>query len=162
MSATRAAAPVSDSSLIINALIAHLGSDPALLALMPNGVYYELAAKGATRYVVVSLRGGNDVAEFGRRAIEYGDYIVQAIGLSSALPQIDDMRAAAYRIDQLLEDQPFVVAGYEWMTTYRTEPINHVEPDGENRSIRWMHRGGVYHVGFAPTGATGVRKGNRS
>jgi hypothetical protein len=161
MPTLRAAPTVSDSSLIINGLIALLGSDAELLALMPNGVYYELAAKGATRYVTVALRGSHDVAEFGRRAIEYGDYIVKAVGLDARLPAIDDMRAAAYRIDQVLEDQPFVVAGYEWMTTYRTEVINYPEVDGENQSLRWYHRGGVYHVGFAPTGASG-RKGNRS
>jgi hypothetical protein len=154
--------PVSDTSLIANALIAVLASDAALLGVMPNGVYYDLAGKGATRYVIVHLNDAQDVAEFGRRTLERGDYLVKAVGLSIALASPSDMQAAAYRIDQLLEDQPFAVAGYAWSTTHRIQPVHYTEIDGDNQSLRWYHRGGIYHVEFAPTGATGTRKGNRS
>jgi hypothetical protein len=138
-----------DTSQITNGLIATLAADATLLALMPNGVYYDLAPQGATRYVIVSLFEAIDVAEFGRRAIESALYLVKAVALSSALPAMDDIRAAAARIDDLLEDVPFEADGYEWITTYRTEPKRITEPDGENRSTRWFHRGGMYRVQFA-------------
>jgi hypothetical protein len=140
---------MSDTGAIRNALMATLGADAALLNLMPNGVYYDLAAQGATRFVLVSLSTGIDIAEFGRRTIEDAHYLVKAVGLSSALPSPDDVRAAAQRIDELLEDVPFAATGYEWITSHRTEPIDQTEPDGDSRSIRWFHRGGIYRVQFA-------------
>ena len=51
---------MADTSDIAAALIAKLGSDSALLALCPNGVYWDQAPPGATRFVIVSLRHGED------------------------------------------------------------------------------------------------------
>ena len=137
-----------DSSEIDNALVAKLASDSELLAMMPNGIYYGLAAEGSTRFVLVTLETATDIAQFGGRAIEERYYLIEAVGLSSTNPA---MQQAAARIDQLLEDQPLTIDGYDWMTTYRIEPRRApTEPDESNRSLRWFRRGGVYKVAATP------------
>jgi hypothetical protein len=55
----------SDSSDVDNALVAKLGADSTLLALMPNGVYWDEAPQGSTRFVIVSLVDERDTAMFG-------------------------------------------------------------------------------------------------
>lgn len=137
---------VADSSAIENALIARLGADAALLALMPNGVYYGVAPPGSTRYVTVLIDTSADVAAFGKRAQEDTRYRVHAVGLSSDHP---DMRAAAYRIDQLLEDEPIDVDGFVWATLYRVSRIRDADPDPSNPSLTWQYRGGIYRAVFA-------------
>src|SRR4051812_19382441 len=96
----------SDSSDIDNALIAKLGADSALLALMPNGVYYDEAPQGSTRFVIVSLVIEQDEAMFGGRAFEDALYLVKAVSLSTAGGNVKD---AAARIDALLENGTLLV-----------------------------------------------------
>jgi hypothetical protein len=133
-----------DSSDIAGALIAKLGSDLELLALCPNGVYRDQAPPGATRFVIVSLLAGEDTGVFGKRAIEAGIYLVEARMLST-IPGVN-VKAAAARIDVLLEDQPLTVAGFTWMTLHREEPIGLTEIDAADPSIRWFRRGGRYRL----------------
>jgi N-acetylneuraminic acid mutarotase len=135
-----------DSSAIDNALIAKLGADAALLALMPNGVYYGLGPPGATRYVTVTIDQQTDVPAFGGRVQEDTQYRIVASGLSTANP---DCQGAALRIDELLEDQPFAVDQFTFATMYRVRRIRETRPDLTNPSVRWHLRGGVYRVVFA-------------
>jgi len=141
---------MADTSDICNALIAKLGSDTALLALCPNGVYRDQAPPGATRYVIVSLLAGEDIGVFSRRAIEAGVYLVEARMLSTAGGNI---KAAAARIDVLLEDQPLTVAGFAWSTMFREEPIGLTEVDAGDPSLRWFRRGGRYRLEMSLTAA---------
>ena len=136
-----------DSSAIDNALVALLGADSTLLAAMPNGVYLDEAPPGSHRFVIVSVIEAADVPTFDGRALERVLYLVKAVGLSSTSP---DMRAAAARIDALLEDQPLIVEGYEWVDMYRTDRIRMPEVDDLNPALRWYHRGGHYRVTMAP------------
>jgi hypothetical protein len=135
---------MADSSDIASALIAKLGSDTELLALCPNGVYWDQAPPGSTRFVIVSLVSAADLGVFGGRAIEEGIYLVEARMLST-VPGAN-IKAAAARIDVLLEDQPLTVAGYVWSTTHRTEPTRITEVDELDPSIRWFRRGGQYRI----------------
>jgi hypothetical protein len=132
---------VADSSAILNALIAKLGGDTALLALMPNGVYEDIAPPDATRFVIVSLIVEIDVAVFGGRAFEDGLYLVEARARSGSN---GDVRAAASRIDALLEDGTLTVSGYGVM--HREEFIRGIERDDVDASIVWKRRGGRYRV----------------
>jgi hypothetical protein len=141
---------MADTSDIANALIAKLGSDTALLALCPNGVYRDQAPPGATRFVIVSLMAGEDIGVFGRRAIEAGVYLVEARMLSTAGGNI---KAAAARIDVLLEDQPLTVAGFAWSTMHREEPIGFTDVDAGDASLRWFRRGGRYRLEMSHTAA---------
>lgn len=142
-----------DSSAIDNAIIAKLGADATLLALVPNGVYWDEAPQHSPtrpmgRFVVVSLVDEVDEEKFGGRAYEDALYMVKVVMLSSAAGNI---QAAAARVDALLEDQPLTVAGYAWMTMHRESRIRITEVDEVDASIRWQHRGGHYRVMMSVT-----------
>jgi len=132
-----------DSSAIDNALIALLGADSTLLALCPNGVYFAEAPPGSTRHVVVSLADADDVQMFGARALEDALYLIKAVMLSTAG---GDIKAAAARIDALLEQQTLTVSGYGPTTVHRESRERMTEVDDLDASLRWLHRGGFYRV----------------
>jgi hypothetical protein len=128
-------------------VIAKLGSDATLLGMMPNGVYWEEAPPGSTRFVIVSLIDEADEGQFGGRAYEDALYLVKAVALSTANANI---KGAAARIDALLEDGTLTVAGYTHMAMHREGRIRLTEVDDVDPSIRWYHRGGQYRVRVAP------------
>lgn len=138
-----------DSSAIDAALVAHLQADPTLAGLMPDGVYMDLAPPGLKRYVVVSLVIAEDRAAFGRREYEDCLYLVKAVAMSSG--GATSVKEAAAQIDALLEDQPLVAEGYEWMGGFREERVRYLEIDAFDSTIRWQHRGGRYRVQMTPT-----------
>lgn len=133
----------------MNALIAKLGSDAALLVLMPNGVHEELGPEGVTRFVVVSQVVHEDVDGFEERAIEDAEYMVLAKALGG---DTGDAAAAADVIDALLAPQPplppatLVVPGYHLMVITREEFIRAKERDEKDVSMIWKIRGGRYRV----------------
>lgn len=134
-----------DPSAIDDALIAKLQNDPALAALTPDGVYWDLAPHGAKAFVVISLVRQGSESVFGARAIEDAIYAVKAVVLNSA----QDIRAAAARIDALLDDGTLTVAGATLMSVHRAEDdgrIRFTEPDDFDKAIRWQHRGARYRV----------------
>lgn len=135
-----------DSSGIDNALVAKLGADATLLGYCPNGAYWEEAPPGATRFVIVSLVDHVDVAMMTERAFESALYAVKAVMLSTAG---GDIRAAAARIDALLEDGTLTVSGFSLMTMHRESRIRMTEVDDVDPSIRWFHRGGHYRVAMS-------------
>lgn len=135
----------SDSSAIDNALVAKLGADQALLALCPNGAYWDEAPANATAFVIVSLVDELDVDEFGRTAYEDALYAVEVRLKATAT----NAQAAAARIQALLHDQPLVVAGYTWMTLHRESRMRQTEVDAVDPSIRWYRRGGQYRLQMA-------------
>lgn len=139
-----------DSSDIDAALVAKLGADSTLLSYCTNGVYWDEAPQGATKFVIVSLMDEIDEPVFGGRAFEDALYLVEARMLSTAGGNI---KAAAARIDALLDDQPLTmgsppaqVTGYQHMTTYRESRVRMTEIDEVDPSIRWFRRGGHYRV----------------
>jgi hypothetical protein len=142
---------MADTSDIASALIAKLGSDAELLSLCPNGVYWDEAPPGSTRFVIVAFINAIDRGVFGRRAIEEGIYLVEARMLSTV--QGANIKRAAARIDELLEDQPLTVAGYTWSTMHRLEPVRMTEVDEVDPSIRWNRRGGQYFIEMSHTDA---------
>ena len=70
-----------------------------------------------------------------------------------------NIKAAAARIDTLLEDQTIMapgsptvqVHGYTWMTCYRESRVRLTEVDDVDPSIRWFRRGGNYRIQFSVT-----------
>lgn len=135
-----------DSSGIDNAIVALLGADATLLALCPNGAYWDVAPPGATRFVIVSFVEEEDRAMLAGRAFEDGLYLVKAVMLSSAN---GDIRAAAARIDTLLEDATITATGFTAMASFREARIRYTEVDDVDPSIRWFHRGGHYRVAMS-------------
>lgn len=136
-----------DSSDVDNALVAKLGADTALLALMTNGVYWDDAPQGSTKFVVVSLVDEHDEPMFSGRAFEDATYLVKAVGLGAAGAEV---KAAAARIDALLENGTLTVTGYALMTMRREARVRYTEVDDIDSSIRWQHRGGRYQVAVSP------------
>lgn len=137
-----------DSSTIDQAIAAKLLGDSTLQGLLPDGVWFDEAKQGATRFVVVSLIIEADEPAFGGRAFEDALYLVKAVVLASTGVNIAQ---AAARIDALLEDQPLTASGYTWMTVFREERIRTTEVDEFNRDLRWLHRGGRYRVQMSVT-----------
>lgn len=145
-----------DSSDIDNALIAKLGADSALLALEPNGVYWEdEVPPGSTRFVQVSLIEAPDTQMFGGRAFESPLYLVKVVerGMQG---DPKNAKAAAARLDALLDPQPpdppatLTVPGYGVLNIEREARIRITEVDSSNTDIRWRHRGGHYRVMVSP------------
>lgn len=135
-----------DSSDIDTAVIALLQNDATLKTLLPDGIYMDLAAPNLKRFGIVSIVIAEDVAEFGGRAIESVLYLVKAVVLSSSNGNV---KGAAARIDEVLEDVAFAVAGYGFMTMHREERVRYTEVDQIDATIRWFHRGGRYRVQMA-------------
>ncbi len=136
-----------DSSAIVNAVIAKLGADPVLLALVPNGVYEDLAPPNAQRFVVVSQMLAMDTAVMHQgRVIEDALLLVEARVLKSSGGDVGAAAAAAARIDTLLEDQALSVPLYRVTACYREEFVRGTEVDEIDPSIVWKRRGGRYRV----------------
>ena len=121
-----------DTAAIGNALIGHLLADAALAALMPDGVFRDVARAGKQRYVIVSLVDAIDVATYDGRAIAQGLYLVKAVALNNAAAAA----AAGARLDQLIEDQVWPIApGLDLTTAYRVADrgtvaeLDAVDPD---------------------------------
>jgi hypothetical protein len=146
--ATRTTLP--DSSAIDDALIAVLLGDATLMGLLPDGVYYDSARPKAQRFVIVSVVTADDEPVLGRRGYEDVLYLVKAVGLVSTGA---DIKAAAQRIDALLEDGTLTIPGYVHMVTCREARIRYIEVDDVDDTIRWHHRGGHYRVQASLPGA---------
>jgi len=133
-----------DSSEIDQALIQRLSSDTTLLGLMPNGVYWEIAPPGSKQFVIVSLLEEADERQYQARAFEDALYLVKAVELGTVT--VKNIKAAAARIDVLLEEQVLTVTGYQPMALYREARVRITERDEVDASILWFHRGGHYRV----------------
>lgn len=139
---------LSDSSDIDTAVIQKLSADTTLLQLMPNNVHWDEAPKGSTQFVIVSLVNADDVPGFGGRAIEDVLYLVKAVELTTVpTPHI---KAAAKRIDALLDGATLTITGYGCMVVRRDSRVRYLEVDERDSTIRWQHRGGRYQVMAAP------------
>jgi len=142
---------MSDSSDIDNAIVAALGADLPLLALMPNGVYFDVGPEGATQYVLVSLVVALDIPMFGGTAFEDCYYTIRAMERNDVPTR--NAKAAAARIQTILPPMKatLVIPGYSLKLIRRTERIRRTEIDQVDNSIEWYHRGGQYQVMVAPT-----------
>lgn len=134
---------MADSSEVDSALIAKLMADGPLMASMTDGVYFDEASQGKTKFVIVSLVTEFDEPMFGARAYEDATYLVKAVALGSSGA---DVKTAAARIDAVLDGQPLTVTGYKLMVMQRVERIRYTEVDEIDKSIRWQHRGGRYQI----------------
>ena len=115
---------------------------------MPDGVYWDVAAHGKTKFVIVSQAFHDDTASFSSDAYERFTYLVKAVELATSGANIG---AAAVRIQTLLHNVTFAVTGYGLMSSYRVERVRYTEVDAENADLRWQHRGGRYEVWVSPS-----------
>jgi hypothetical protein len=134
---------MADSSDIDNAIVAKLLGDATLMALTPDGIFFDEGAPGLRRFVVISLVDEHDEPMFGGRAFEDGLYQVEARMLSTSGGNV---KAAAARIDTLLDGGTLTASGYSLMTMRRVERVRVTEVDDADKSIRWQRRGGRYQI----------------
>jgi hypothetical protein len=142
-----------ESSAIESAVIGLLAADAALTSLMPGGVWYQLAPPNTQQFVIVSMADSADQQMFGGRAWESVLYLVKAVEFSSLTVPNKNARAAAERIDALLDPQPpappatLTITGYGTMLMQREgRRVRDVETDEKDATIQWAHRGAHYRV----------------
>lgn len=135
--------PSPDSSIIDEVLLQRLLSDAQLKSLCPDGVWWDAADEKSQRFVIVSLADHSDEPVFGGRGWEDSLYLVKAVMLNSAGGSV---RAAAARIDALLNEWNTDVPNFGHLSAHREARVRITERDSENSAIRWLHRGGRYRV----------------
>lgn len=136
----------SDASEVDAAVSAKLVNDATLQALMTDGVYFDIASHGKTKFVIVKLMEHNDAYMYQGSAYERSVYLVKAVALSSTGA---DVKAAAARIHTLLQDGALSPVGYSTMVVQRLERVRYTE-EGPDTDARWQHRGGQYEVLVSP------------
>jgi len=140
---------VQDSGAVDKAVVKRLFDDPTLMAILPDGVYFNVAAQGAQRFIAIEVTAHTVERMFGGVAWESFRYLIDAIALQTSGA---DVRAAADRINELLSDPSQLVApGYRITESWRDgsyKPDLTIDP--ENASVRWQHRIGVYFVKAVP------------
>lgn len=139
---------MADTSNVDAAVVGRLLNDAQLAALMPDGVYWDVAKQGSTRFVIVSQVFHTDVPMQGGTAFEQITYLVKAVELATSGANI---QAAAARINALFHDTTFSVTGYGLMNSQRVERVRFVDPDPEDPDVRWMHRGGRFEITVSPS-----------
>ena len=130
------------------ALIGKLAADAALTASLPDGIYYDLAPIGSTRFAIVSLSASRGLYELNDgetfRALIY---VVKAVVLGTASSVV---AAADQRIQELIDRQPLdlpAAAGATLMVARWVDRIRYTET--ANNDI-WQHRGARYEITVTP------------
>jgi hypothetical protein len=132
---------VPDSGDVDAALSAKLLADATLTATMTDGVWFDIAPKGKTKFIIVSLLNEDDEPMFQGRAFEDALYLVKAVAMETTGANV---KAAAARIDALLDGGTLTVAGYSLMRMERVNRVRYTEVDEKDNDVRWQHRGGHY------------------
>jgi hypothetical protein len=138
-----------DPRAIRNALIAKLWADPALMAEVPHGVYYQVPPPGSTRFVIVSQMDATITRAFDGRVFDERLFLVEARILKGSGGNIG---TAGARIDALLDppDQPatLVVPGYTALARMELDaPLDNTEQEeGVDPEVLWFRAGGQYLV----------------
>lgn len=139
---------MADSSAVDAALVALLSGDATLAALMTDGVFFDIAQSGATKFVVISQVIHEDDYTFSGSFVERFTFLVKAVERSTSGTTV---KTAAARIHTLLQDATLTVTGYGSMLCRRQERVRYTEVDEIDRDIRWQHRGGRYEVWVNPS-----------
>ena len=131
------------------ALIGKLAADATLSTLLPDGVFYDVAPIGSTKFAIVSLstsRGLDELAD--AETFRALIYIVKAVALGSGS---DTVAAADFRIQEIVDRQPLdfpPAAGASLMVARWVDRIRYTEiANGE----AWQHRGARYEITVTPT-----------
>jgi hypothetical protein len=140
-----------DTSAVDSAVVGVLSGDAALAALLPGGVWFDIAEQGATQFVIVSYVDHADFDAQGQRpsAVEQLRLQVKAVTQGSSGLTV---KQGAARIHELLQGQPLAIDGYALMTLKRASHLRYTEVD-QVTNERWQHRGGHYDVWVTPLDA---------
>jgi len=138
-----------DVAAVDAALVARLAADATLAALLPDGIYFDVAPGNKTRFVIVQFQTHEITDGFGMELYEVLMYRITARVLTATGV---DANAAAFRIHQLLSWLPLgVIAGYTHMETLQVGRDKHMEVDAIDNDIRWQVAGGDYEIWVSPS-----------
>jgi hypothetical protein len=140
------------SSAIDNMLVAVLSADPALMAIATDGVFFDEADPGCTRFVLCAVQTSHDEGDFDGVAWEQPQYLVKIV---LARGTNADARQAADRIEAVLQDletrlDPAQLPNYHLTLCQRLEYVRYREHDPDAADLWWQHRGGQYEVWAQP------------
>lgn len=140
---------IANSTAVDDAVLERLAGDAALMALLPDGVWWGIAPLQATRVCLVSqLEHEDHYVMPGRVLYEQYVYLVQAV-TRGADPTT--AKAAAFRIDELLQFSTIEAAGYHpSMLCRRTTRLNPLPDLDDTTDERWCHAGAQYSVMITP------------
>jgi hypothetical protein len=137
-----------NAAAIERALIGVLAGDAELATLLPDGVFWDLAEQGSTRFAIVSLSVSRAQAEFhdldSFRTLVYG---VKAVIQSTSTVAVADADA---RIQALLDRQPIPLppeTGAGLMLIRWLDRIRYTETVDTGV---WQHGGARYEVTVTP------------
>jgi hypothetical protein len=117
------------------------------MALMADGVHWDLATANSTKYVLVSQQAHETQYVMNGVAWERVVYEIRATCQGSSAAEV---KQAARRIHELLEDGTLTIDGYyPPMLMRRVQRIRRSEPS-QTTGLRWHHRGGQYEVLVTP------------
>lgn len=135
---------MADPSEIDEALVAKLSAASALMAIFTDGVFFDVAPPGKTKFVLVSLVFGDDEDVMGETdaGIQTRLYLVKAVEKTTSGTNV---KTGARLIHAALQKQSLAITGYSHMVTKRVEPVRYTEVD-DDTDERWQHRGGRYEV----------------
>src|SRR4029450_7512205 len=112
---------LSDASEVDAAIIARLANDPTLAGLMPDGVFYDVAAPGSQSFVIVAqLDHGHENQLQQETAWETYLYLIKAVSLDTSGATI---KQAAQRIHELMHNATIAAQGYSAMASKGMERI---------------------------------------
>jgi hypothetical protein len=140
-----------DLAEVDDALVAKLLGDATLMALVPDGVFFDTANDKAERFVTISFVHGSRQPVFDGDGIEAMLYSVKAVVLSTKWGTV--ARAAAQRIDEILDDGDLDVPGFGVLAMFRDDDdgrIRYTEIEERDKTSRWQHRGARYRVQVTP------------
>jgi hypothetical protein len=141
---------MANPAAIYTALAAKALADAPLMALMPDGVYRDIAASGKTRFIIISKASDFRAYMFGGVAYEEVTYLVKAVEFGTSGTNAAN---AAARILTLLQDGTLTITGYTLMRMQLAEDggmVEYVEPDEANLDARWQHRGWNFDITVSP------------
>ena len=135
---------MADPSEVDEAVVDKLTAASALMAIFTDGVFFDVAPPGKTKFVIVSLIIGQDEDVFDEEdaAIQTRLYLVKAVEKTTSGTNV---KTGAALIHAALQKQALAIEGYDHMVTKRVEPVRFTEVD-EDTDERWQHRGGRYEV----------------
>lgn len=139
--------PWPDRSSVDAAIMGKLQADAALMGLLPDGVFWDLAPQGMQRFVIVSL--ADDAASLALNNADGFEWPIYQCKAVASVTGGSTMKDAARRIHELLHHGDLDLSasgGYTLMVMHRVRYVRYTEVDQVDKALRWQHRGGLYEV----------------
>jgi len=137
-----------DPSEVERALIGKLAGDALLAGFLPDGVYFDLAPQGSTRFAIVSLSTSRGLDELDDgitfRAFVY---IVKGVTLGTSG---STLAGADKRIQELIDRQPLALPAAAGATLFVSRWVDRIRYTETVANEIWQHRGARYEISVTP------------